>query len=305
MAVKKRIPILFIAISTIILITIISIYFAWKLPIADEIMSNIDATEITQNIQDQNLYDSTQHIIFNLNGVLFKEDHMRVIKKIGFGRLASFALSSWKSPADLCLDVLEKMACEHKTGNSGKLMYQGRKLPECIVDWQLGTNTHVDVKKQIAQFIEKLYEQNYFKNKNEREITENIIDIAFNPEKIHEITRPVSTMINLAKKLKNNGHKIYILANMPHEVRESITNAYPDFMNLFDGIVISAEVNALKTEKKLFKHLLTTHKLNPKKCIIIDDEPNAVKIAKSLGMTGITFTNEKSLKNKLKNLDLL
>src|SRR5271170_3554589 len=115
----------------LIIITPIAFYFR------SELMNF--ATEVNdENIQFASLIDDNpethiashaepKKLIFNLHGILIKEDLGRIVKKIGFSKLASFAMTNWKNPVDSCLDILEKMAIEQKTQRSHCLIYQGRE----------------------------------------------------------------------------------------------------------------------------------------------------------------------------------
>src|SRR5437762_14211280 len=96
-------------------------------------------------------------------------------------------------------------------------------------------------------------------------------------------------MILLAQKLKQKGHSLYLCANIPDEYYAVLQKKYPHILALFDGIVISSHIKRVKPDNAMFQHLITTHKLNPKECILIDNCKNNISTAESLGMRGVVY----------------
>ena len=68
---------------------------------------------------------------------------------------------------------------------------------------------------------------------------------------------------------------------------------------LFDVITISSEVQLAKPDKEIY--ILTATKLGvtPEKCIFIDDNATNVSVSEELGMKGILFTSNETLKSSL------
>ena len=90
-------------------------------------------------------------------------------------------------------------------------------------------------------------------------------------------------IINLIKKLKNNGYKLYLLSNICKEVHE----AHKDIINeLFDGTILSYKINMIKPYKSIFKYALDKYNLDPSETLFIDDRSDNVETANSLGIKG-------------------
>ena len=59
------------------------------------------------------------------------------------------------------------------------------------------------------------------------------------------------------------------------------------FPELFDAVVISAEVGMRKPEERIFRHAASLLGLTPQECVFIDDIEANVLAAEALGMTGV------------------
>ena len=111
--------------------------------------------------------------------------------------------------------------------------------------------------------------------------------------------------INVIKKLKRKGVKVYFLSDAIKERIEYLQRKY-SFLNIFDGGTFSYQVHKSKFESNdIFKIALEKTKEKPKNIIFIDDRKHYVKKAKVLGMNGIVFKNPKQLEIELKKIKLL
>ena len=90
--------------------------------------------------------------------------------------------------------------------------------------------------------------------------------------------------IEIAKKLKDIGYKIYVLSNMSTFTYEYFKDN--EFFKLCDGIVISAYEHIKKPDEEIFKRLLNRYKLVPEECLFIDDDPSEenYKTANKMGI---------------------
>jgi putative hydrolase of the HAD superfamily len=62
------------------------------------------------------------------------------------------------------------------------------------------------------------------------------------------------------------------------------------FPELFDAVVISAEVGMRKPEERIFRHAADLLGLAPEECVFIDDVAANVTAAEAIGMTGVLHT---------------
>src|SRR5579863_961177 len=210
-------------------------------------------------------------IIFDLTNVVIKENQIGFAKKIGYGTLASYAITHWKNPGHRCLDMLHEMS-NHETQKPHIILtLQKRTLPRCLVELQEGKKTCTQAREEIAQGMRTLDEQKFFSSTKEKELMKDIMDLVLDPQTVTAMIEPVKSTVQLMHKLKSAGHEIYACANVPEELYKSAEQKFPDILNLFDGIVISSHIKIVKPNEAIFNHLLTTHNLNPADCILIDD----------------------------------
>ena len=101
--------------------------------------------------------------------------------------------------------------------------------------------------------------------------------------KKQEINRDI---VEIAKKLKRNGYKLFVLSNMANLTYEYFKN--DEFFSLCTGIIISAHEHLIKPDEKVFRLLLDRYKLNAEECLFIDDDPSEqnYKTANKIGIQG-------------------
>ena len=101
--------------------------------------------------------------------------------------------------------------------------------------------------------------------------------------KKQEINRDI---VEIAKKLKKNGYKLFVLSNMANLTYEYFKN--DEFFSLCTGIIISAHEHLIKPDEKVFRLLLDRYKLNAEECLFIDDDPSEqnYKTANKIGIQG-------------------
>ena len=71
---------------------------------------------------------------------------------------------------------------------------------------------------------------------------------------------------------------------------------------LFDAVVISAEVGMRKPEERIFRHAAGLLGLDPAECVFIDDIEANVQAAEALGMTGVLHTDPAATEGRLAGL---
>ena len=101
--------------------------------------------------------------------------------------------------------------------------------------------------------------------------------------KKQEINRDI---VEIAKKLKRNGYKLFVLSNMANLTYEYFKK--DEFFSLCTGIIISAHEHLIKPDEKVFRLLLDRYKLNAEECLFIDDDPSEqnYKTANKIGIQG-------------------
>ncbi|MFD2574252.1 HAD family hydrolase [Spirosoma soli] len=114
----------------------------------------------------------------------------------------------------------------------------------------------------------------------------------------------ISESVAILRELKDKHYKLYGLTNWSTESFPIAKERY-EFLNLFDGILVSGEEKLIKPDPAIFHLLLKRYNLTPETCVFIDDNLNNVKAASSLGFTAIHFQSGALLRDKLVELNVL
>ena len=84
-----------------------------------------------------------------------------------------------------------------------------------------------------------------------------------------------------------------------------IAQEHFEFLNWFEGIVVSGEEKLIKPGKEIYLLLLDRYNLKAEACVFIDDSKANIETAEELGIKGIHFTEGLSVKNELRKLNVL
>ena len=114
----------------------------------------------------------------------------------------------------------------------------------------------------------------------------------------YEILTPMEDVVEILKKLKLMGYKIYFLSNFHMLAFEKISKKY-DFFISFDGGIVSYRENLLKPESEIYNTLSGRYDINPSESIFIDDTKENIISAEKLGFKTVLFTSSLNLKEKL------
>ncbi len=114
--------------------------------------------------------------------------------------------------------------------------------------------------------------------------------------------KPIQGNLDLIKKLRKNGLKIYFLSDNVKERSQILQQKY-NFMGDFDSGIFSHEARITKKDgDKIFKLVLQKTGNKPNEVIFIDDKEDYVKIAEELGINALYYKNVKKLKKEIKKL---
>jgi len=119
--------------------------------------------------------------------------------------------------------------------------------------------------------------------------------------------KPIDGMMDIIRKLKDSGHKVYILSNMPHVFVDNIDKF--NEVREFDGTVFSCDIKMIKPNKEIFEYLLNKYNLDPKESVFIDDLDTNILGAKNSNIDGFIFDKHnvnafKEFVKKNENIDL-
>ncbi len=100
-------------------------------------------------------------------------------------------------------------------------------------------------------------------------------------------------------EIKQNGVPVYALTNWSAEKFPLAKKRY-DFLNWFDGILVSGEVGLKKPDLKIFRLILENYQIEAGKAIYLDDVMANIKAADEVGFRTIHFQNAAQLREALR-----
>ncbi|MGD2247455.1 MAG: HAD-IA family hydrolase [Candidatus Methanofastidiosia archaeon] len=99
---------------------------------------------------------------------------------------------------------------------------------------------------------------------------------------------------------------VYKLAIISNTIQEHTKiNRKKGLFTLFDVVILSHEVKLTKHNTDIFVKAAKALHVSPQKCIFIDDIPQFVGVAESVGMKGILFKNAHQLESALEEFHVL
>jgi putative hydrolase of the HAD superfamily len=106
-------------------------------------------------------------------------------------------------------------------------------------------------------------------------------------ERMFAASATIPAMYHVIRALRQAGFSTALLSNSWG------CSEYPraDFPDLFDVVVISAEVGMRKPEERIFRHVAQALSLAPEQCVFIDDIQANIDAAAACGMTGVLHTD--------------
>lgn len=117
----------------------------------------------------------------------------------------------------------------------------------------------------------------------------------------YSMLTPLDDSVRLLHKLKGQGYCLYALSNFHREAFHYVRSEYPWF-ELFDGMVISYEINAIKPEPEIYQVLIDRYDLEPEESIFIDDVWANLMGAKAFGFHTVHFTSVEEVTAQLISL---
>ena len=122
-------------------------------------------------------------------------------------------------------------------------------------------------------------------------------------KQIYTYLRVNESLVEVIKKLRQNGYKTILLSNANNTFFErKIYTTFPEFKDLFDEIIISSVVQMIKPDPDIYLHTLQKISGRPEESVFIDDSKPNVDTAIQLGMQGFVYTDSSSLVKYLENL---
>lgn len=118
------------------------------------------------------------------------------------------------------------------------------------------------------------------------------------------IAGPIQGSVDILAELRSREVPVYALSNWSKETFPAAQSRF-DFLNWFRGILLSGNVRLIKPDPRIFQLFLETHAVDPAQAVYVDDLPQNVETAMSLGMHGVRFTDPHALRTELVSVGLL
>lgn len=237
------------------------------------------------------LISSTLHpanIIFDMNGVLVKNQPLTSLWQIGLWNLVGY-FKPWMAEEYL-YDFLE--LCEPRRYDTPYAEHKGEALPQILCDWLTGTKTC----KEILAIVDTSIKNNpeFFKQHCPKKLIRGTTNFMFTPNRlVKSITlhKKGHFLFNKCRKLTYHTgqpvHRIFILSNWDAESFEylKMDPKIGAMINAADGVMISGDVHLMKPDPAIFNLLFKTYNIDPDNelTVYIDDEFLNLLAAESLG----------------------
>lgn len=110
--------------------------------------------------------------------------------------------------------------------------------------------------------------------------------------------------VAILRELKEAGRPLYALTNWSCETFPFALARF-EFLNWFQGIVVSGKEKVIKPDPQIYRLLLARHGVRAEEIVFVDDSSRNVAAAAILGMHGIHFNGPAALRSELTALGLL
>ena len=116
---------------------------------------------------------------------------------------------------------------------------------------------------------------------------------------------PISDSVSILEQVHSQGrHRLYALTNWSHETFPVARQHY-DFLQLFEGIVVSGEERLIKPDPRIYHTLLKRYAVVPETAVFIDDNAHNVEAAQGVGLNAIHFQGAEMLGDRLREMGVL
>ncbi len=255
-------------------------------------------------------------ILWDLGGVLFEPDKIGVALDVGITNFLSHAFWDLRSPniQAVLFDVLNLLDQDEKERRDVQGSAHGIPLPPIMCKWQAGTVTGQEIINRTRPLIKKLYKYDYFDSKTQMELIMRCIETMFNPtllaKNIYASQEGVKLMQESYRMVDKNGKKVhrqFVFSNWDHLSFDIFHKDNRHIFRYFEKIVISGHIKRIKPNQDAFHYLIETYNLDPKECILIDDQEVNARAARKCGMQAILIRNRdyEQLRNDLKYQGLI
>lgn len=110
--------------------------------------------------------------------------------------------------------------------------------------------------------------------------------------------------VEILRELKAAGTPLFALTNWSAQTFPRALELY-DFLQLFDGIVVSGQLGCAKPDPTIYRHLTDRFGIEPAESVFIDDLEKNTTAAARLGFHTVQFKSPEQLRERLQALGVL
>lgn len=114
---------------------------------------------------------------------------------------------------------------------------------------------------------------------------------------------PIEGTVEILRAIRQSDLNLYALTNWSAESFPVALEIF-DFLNWFEGIVVSGEIGMIKPDAAIFHHMIEAFGLTPSSAVFIDDSAPNVETAHQLGFHAIRFFDPGQLRSDLRRLGI-
>lgn len=114
----------------------------------------------------------------------------------------------------------------------------------------------------------------------------------------------IEPTVALLRRLKDAGWRLFALTNFPPDRFEATRKRFP-FLELFEGVVVSGDVQLAKPDPRIYQLALERAGSAAGECVFIDDVEENVVAAAGLGIDAIQFKSAEQLAEELTRRGIL
>ncbi|MEZ5038563.1 MAG: HAD family phosphatase [Saprospiraceae bacterium] len=116
---------------------------------------------------------------------------------------------------------------------------------------------------------------------------------------------PIQGTVEILKEIKDKGeHQLFALTNWSNETFPHALERY-DFLQWFEGILVSGDENLKKPDPKIYHLLLERFAIDPASAVFLDDSLANVHASIAVGMPAIHFKTPEQLRADLREKGVL
>lgn len=112
------------------------------------------------------------------------------------------------------------------------------------------------------------------------------------------------TVILLQRLHQQKSHRLLALTNWSQETFPIAQERY-DFLQLFEGILVSGEEKLIKPDAQIYQLLIDRYQVDAPRAIFIDDNTKNVEGAKAVGLQATHYQSPQQLERELTALGIL